>query len=314
MSRSTPRPAGWGLSFLVAFALAAGAQPREVLGQTPAASEKAPPAPTAVPTPAAPAAAPTGAAAPAGAPTIQELSKRVTQALHPPRTSSRDLEISVTGADRRTATWQGRQLRKPGEGGGKVLTLLEAPPSVAGFAILVSRSSSEADARWMYVPPVRRVRRLEYPGRFEYFLGTDLSATDFGFLDFDPSARVVRKEQQDGRDAWLLQEEPKPAVPGGYSRILTWVTTEDAIPVRRDFYDQAGKLWKTETRSDVSKVDGVPTPMLLSVRNVQEGGSTTLRYRDVRYDVALEEEGFTPETLASVGESLSVDAAPAAAP
>lgn len=250
----------------------------------------------------------------ASTPTMKELSQRVTEALHPPRTSTRDLEISVTGSDRRTATWHGRQLRRPGERGGKVLTLFESPPSVAGFAILVSGSSSGQDARWMYVPPVRRVRRIEYPGRFEYFLGTDLSATDLGFLDFDSSAKVVRKEHKDGNDAWLVQEEPQPRVAGGFSRILTWVTTDEAIPVRREFYDQGGRLWKVETRGEIVNVNGVPTPMRLTVRNVQEDGSTTLRFSDVRYDVRVEDDGFTPETLASVGESLSVDAAPAAAP
>jgi outer membrane lipoprotein-sorting protein len=230
-------------------------------------------------------------------PSAAELVSRVRQALNPPRASSRDIEVRTETPGAKPVIWHGRQLRKPVGGESRVLTLLTDPPSVADFAILISESSSSNDTTWMYVPPVHRVRRIEYGGRYENFLGTDLSAGDFGFLRFDPSMKVVGKATVGGADCWEIDETPQ-KIPGGYSRIRTWITVDNNLPIRREYYDEAGKLWKVDTREMITVVEGVPVPMLLTSSNVQEGGKTTLKFSNVDFDVALDDSAFTREALA----------------
>jgi hypothetical protein len=232
-----------------------------------------------------------------------DIIQKLKVALNPARTSERDLEIVTDVPGGPPVSWQGRQLRRTIDGGRSILTLLASPPSVAGFAVLATETASKNDATWVYVPPVRRVRKIVHPGRYEYFLGTDLSSSDLGFLHFDPSARLADgKVKLEGQDTWVIEEKPE-AKPGGYSRIRTWVATDSNLPLRREYHDEAGKLWKTETWHKVETIDGVPTPLEMIVTNVQDNSRTVLRFGEVNYDVTLSDEGFRPETLAAASLS-----------
>jgi len=229
-------------------------------------------------------------------PTPAELAASITHALDPTGSMMRSLEIDVRGPDGKIVTWQGKQLRKSDASGRKVLTVLTDPPSVGGFAVLVTERSESNDTYWMYVPAVRRVRKLIHEGRYENFLGTDLSAGDVGFLRISPSSmKVIGKETRDGAETWHVEEHPEQW--SGYSRIETWVATASGLPIRREYYDSDGRLWKVETRSDIQTFGGRTVPMVLTVKDVQDGGETTVKYSDVRADVKLDDSLFTTEAL-----------------
>lgn len=218
------------------------------------------------------------------------------QALHPDRASTRTLEIQVRAADGTAATWIARQARKIVAGRPSLLTVLVGPESVAGIAILAEAYDESMEALWVYIPPVNRVRRIVYEGRNENFLGTDLSVEDFGFGDVHSShLTLLGQIENDGQMTYALRDVPTDT--SGYSRIVTFVAAQTFLPMRREYYDAAGTLWKTQRYENVAVIDGIATPLRMSVVNNQLGGSTEVIVRDVNYAARLDDSLFSPSAL-----------------
>ncbi|MBI5506512.1 MAG: outer membrane lipoprotein-sorting protein [Deltaproteobacteria bacterium] len=228
-----------------------------------------------------------------------QIAHRARTALYPDLPSTRTMSIAVRTADDAVFTWTARQARKNVGGRPSVLTVLDRPESVAGIAILAEALDENMDAQWVYIPPIHRVRRLVYEGRFENFLGTDLSIEDFGFADIHSAQlTLLGQVEYEGEITYVLREVPLD--PSGYSKILSWVSAESYLPRRREFFDADGVLWKTQRYEHIAVIDGVATPLRMSVVNEQEGGSTELTVRGVNYAAELDDGLFRPAALPSM--------------
>jgi outer membrane lipoprotein-sorting protein len=243
------------------------------------------------------------AAGAADEPTAGEIGRKMMAALYPTRPSTRTIDIEV-GTDKGThVSWTARQARTGVAGERYNLTVVVAPDSVAGFAILAGEAdSAQRSSLWIYVPPVRRVKQVHYEGRLDNFLNTDMSVEDFGFLHLaDGELEMVGKSGLEGEPAYLLRQTPKG--PSAFSRIMTWVAAETFLPLRREFYDAAGALWKTQTFGESTVINGIPTPLSVTMKDEQQGGYTRLQVREVSYTARLAPEIFRVEALATALDS-----------
>jgi hypothetical protein len=213
------------------------------------------------------------------------------------------IEVTVTAPDSTSVKWMGRQATKRFDGGSRMLTVLLGPESVRGFAILVHERDDGGDDVWMYLPPVRRVRKMVYLGGAQSFLGTDFSYGDFGFFATDDRVLAIGgKAQRGGVAATALQEKSENG--GPYSKVVTWVADETRLPIERQYFDAAGELWKTAFFGVVEVIGGHPTALRVRMENRQEGGSSEIAMSDVRYDVPLADDLFDATKLAEAADRM----------
>jgi outer membrane lipoprotein-sorting protein len=178
-----------------------------------------------------------------------------------------------------------------------MLTVLRAPADVKGFALLIwERKDKDADAQWLYLPFLRRVREILPVGTFESFLGTDFTTTDLGFVDLRHRKFSLLAEEKLGNEQTYKVQEVLDD-PRYYSRIVTWVAADSMLPLRREYYDVADRLWRTELFEDVKSIGGVPTPLRIRMEDKQTGASTELRVSNVRYDADIPDSLFDPQGL-----------------
>ncbi len=236
----------------------------------------------------------------AATPSIPD-AKRILQgmkaALEPPRPSLRELEIVLHDPQGAETRWIARQARRPGPDGERMAMVLVSPVEIAGAAVLITEQPNGPDVQWEYIPFVRRVRRIVPAGAFQPFLGTDFTYADLGFV---PLARRSLKligttTMPDGTHAYQVEETPDDN--WYYSRILDWVDVDTLLPLRREFYSLANDLWKTEVFDAVTRVQGVPTPIIVRMEDRLDGGNTELRVLRVRYDADIPEKIFEPAGL-----------------
>lgn len=224
-------------------------------------------------------------------------------AMAPAHSSKRKIEMTIRSAKGEVVTWTGRQARKVLDDGAAMVTVLLGPGTVKGFAVLVRDAGAQPDTQWVYLPPVRRVRRLVYTGKFESFLGTDFTYEDLGFVDLHGrTLTLLGKAEHAGKQVYRLREVFGDA--GPYSRVDSLVAVDDYLPLRREYYDRAGLLWKVAEYGPAHVIDNVPTTLHMQIEDKQQGGKSELHVSEVSYDVEVDSKLFDPDLLPEVAAQM----------
>jgi len=231
--------------------------------------------------------------------TAPSIMRRMKQALEPARPSVRSITLRLQSRSGETTEWRAAQARKPLADAQGMLTVLLAPETVRGVALLVRDRPSEPELH-IYAPAVRRARRLLPVEVNQSFFGTDITYADLGFVDLRPQSRLLGTEKRNGETVFRVEEVP--AERWYYARIVSVVSADTWLPLEREFYDAANVLWKVERTVRVARIEGVPTPLSVRMENVQEGSSTELEVTAVRYGVELPDALFDP---AQLGKALA---------
>jgi outer membrane lipoprotein-sorting protein len=232
----------------------------------------------------------------AAPPSAMQIAEGMKAALEPPKPSLRAFEVTITAPEGGKTSWIGRQARKQLPDGRRMLTILLSPTDLRGTAVLSQERPGEQEVQWAYLPALRRVRKLVDRTAFESVLGTDVTYSDMGFFSVtDRTFEYLGEEKVDGRSVYKLQEVPKDK--WLFSRVVSYVDPSTMLPVRREYYDLVGELWKVALRDNSAVVEGIPTPLHYRMEDKQAGGSTDVQVTEVRYNVELPDDLFQPNKL-----------------
>lgn len=190
-------------------------------------------------------------------------------------------------------------------GGGekKSLIVFLSPRDVKGVGFLSFSHPDRDDDQWLYLPALKRVRRITTTGRTQSFQGSDFTYQDLDLFDEipewteeDATSSLVGRETVDGSACAVIALEPKKDV--GYGRIVVWLDPAEAIFRRIELYDEDGAaLVKTVALGDYRGVGAVPTAHRLEMATVRKGTRTRIELSDVRYDQGLDDDLFTERQL-----------------
>jgi len=180
------------------------------------------------------------------------------------------------------------------------------PTSVKGTAFLTFDypDASIDDDQWLYMPALRKTRRISAANRGDYFLGTDLTYEDIKLETRisreDYNYKTVGTEVIDGNKTYVLEGTPKNdkiAKELGYSKVKYWVDAAVWMLRKANSWDTAGNHLKTVVISDFKKVQGIWTYHQIEVNNHKTKHQTIFRFSDIDYETPLDDAVFTKETL-----------------
>lgn len=220
--------------------------------------------------------------------------------------SRRMISMEMTDRRGRTRTRKAQAFRLDEEDRRSTLIVYTEPKNVRATAFLSHQFSeqSKADNRWLYLPALRKARRIPASQRGDYFLGTDFTYEDinrqlkFSLSDYTFSA-------VEAEDHIILTATPRSQRLGkelGYGRLVAKIDPGNWLPMQIDFDDLVGRPLKTITTHEVREVDGVLTPLRIEAANHQTGHKTVFRYIEVEYPDNLAAELFNPTRLARGGQ------------
>ena len=238
-------------------------------------------------------------------PPAAKLTQKMKAALEPVRPSVRKMSIVISAQDGEATQWTVGQARKHFKDGNRTITVILEPADQRGTAYLMREPEGRSDLeQWVYIPAVRRVRRILPVESLQAFLGSDFTLADLGFVDLRATYRLLGTEDRGGSRAYKIQEVPlAPHAKWYYSRVVTWIAVDSSLPIERDFYDPSNTLWKIERFEQISDVDGVATPFRVRMEDREAGGSTELTIKDVRYDVEVSDALFDPTRLREASQA-----------
>ena len=235
----------------------------------------------------------------AESPDVAHIVDRMNAVFEPARPSVRKVSISVIGDKGANNTqWVVGEVRKRFTDGKRILIVILEPHSLRGSAFLFWEQEAQEDRLWTYFPELGGMRGIIGVDAYEHFLHTDFTYADLGLVSRAGRYRLLGEEAHDSTPAYKIDEAPKER--WYYSRVVTWVDTGSLLPLERDLYDQAGRLWKRILFDHVTLINGIPTPLRIRMVDVQQEGGTELLLSDVRYDVELPDELFDPDGLPQV--------------
>ncbi|MEO1582830.1 MAG: outer membrane lipoprotein-sorting protein [Pseudomonadota bacterium] len=195
-----------------------------------------------------------------------------------------------------TRAMRSRTLERTDDGD-RTLLFFEDPADVRGTAFLTHGHPDRDDDQWLYLPAVKRVKRIASRNRSGAFMSSEFSYEDLGNDDIEKYRyRYLGDETIDGQDAYKL--ERLPVGTSGYSRQVAWLDQQHLRILKIDYYDRAGALLKTLSaqRHELYE-DRFWRALRMEMNNHQTGRRTVLEWADYVFGSGLDARDFEREAL-----------------
>jgi len=160
-----------------------------------------------------------------------------------------------------------------------------------------SYTDEKADDQWIYLPALKKVKRISSDSKSDYFMGSDFTYDDLG--DRKPSDdihKILREEKFNGEVCYVVESTPKEK-DYMYSKTVTWIVKDKWIGLQKKFYDEDGDFLKTLTINKYEEIDGIITILNTSMVNDQNKHGTTMEFSDVKINKGVDDNLFTERMM-----------------
>ena len=190
-------------------------------------------------------------------------------------------------------------LEKPDESvGDKSLVLFITPRDIRGTALLSHAKILDPDDQWLYLPALKRVKRISSSNKSGPFVGSEFAFEDFTAIELNKfDYTFIGIEECGELQCDVLERLPR-YENSGYTKQIAWVD-QTAFQIRKvEFYDRRGDLLKVLELKDYRLYEnGVWRAHLLSMSNVQTNKDTDLVYAEYQFGIGLTEDDFVKGRL-----------------
>jgi uncharacterized protein len=186
----------------------------------------------------------------------------------------------------------------------KLVVRFSTPADIKGTSFLQVEHIDGDDDLWIYLPALKKSRRLVANNKKDSFVGSDFSYGDISLPKVDLYRHtLVRNEKVDGFDCYVVESVPANETVranSGYSKKLTWVRVDNFVETKVEYYDLAGRLWKTQKVSRHELVEPQKARWFALQRemtNHQNGHRTVISMAKVTPGIAIPDETFTTRSI-----------------
>lgn len=191
----------------------------------------------------------------------------------------------------------------------KSLIRFSQPNDIKGTGFLsIEQGNVDDDLRWLYLPSLRKIRRISAGNKTDSFMGTDWWYEDFEFVDGvakggNNNYKIVREEEMNGARCWVIEATPtteQEIKESGYSKRLMWVRQDNYVLTREEKFDKKGELAKIQIATEIKQIPGEENAWRahkLEMVTVKTGHKTLIEYSAYQANVALPDGAFTTRYL-----------------
>ena len=182
--------------------------------------------------------------------------------------------------------------------GDKSITMFNKPKDVRGTTFLSYSHPVGADDQWLYLPSLKRVKRISSRNKSGPFMGSEFSFEDLGSFEIEKySYKYLEDEVIEGMDNYKVEQYPLDEN-SGYSKRIVWVDKQQYRIVKIEFYDRKKSLLKTLSYHDFKLyLDKYWRANTSTMVNHQNGKSTELKWDNYVFRTGLEEADFNRNAL-----------------
>ena len=163
---------------------------------------------------------------------------------------------------------------------------------------MVWKYPEQDDDRWLYIPAIKLVKRIAADDSRSSFVGSDFTYEDVSGRDIIADTHtLLREDALNGRTCYVVESVPKNKKGAEYQRKVSWIDTEHFLPLKEEYYDRRGDLYRRYTAEQVNDEHGFPTAMKRVMEHIKSGHRTEVTVQEIRYDLGLSESIFSERYL-----------------
>lgn len=209
--------------------------------------------------------------------------------------------INDKGEERVRKTLGLTKLAKNGIDNMRIIRFL-SPPDIKRTAILTIEHYNDDDDMWIYLPALKKVRRLVANNKKDSFVGSDFSYGDIISVKIDDYIhKLLKEEKVDGHDCYVIESLPKDEKVGrdnGYGKKVTWISKNSLVEMKVEYFDLQNHLLKVQEVSEIKQVDNDRWLALRRLMtNRQTGHRTLLIFQNLQINKGITEDIFNPREL-----------------
>lgn len=192
----------------------------------------------------------------------------------------------------------------------KSISFFISPADVRNTSFLTYDWDDETkdDDNWLYLPALRKVKRIASGNKKDSFMGSDFSYADMNGLKLDEWIYRFKSKHEsvDGKDCWVIEAKPKKKIrrrvikDTGYVKTVSWIRKDILIPVKSKLYVKKGKKIKYFSALEIEQVQGIWTvkksTMVTTKKNKKEH-ATVMILNNIVYNEVIEDTLFNTQRM-----------------
>ena len=183
--------------------------------------------------------------------------------------------------------------------GDRSIVVFDSPRDIDGTALLSHTKVLRPDDQWLYLPALKRVKRISSKNKSGPFVGSEFAYEDLLSQEVDKyDYRWLRDNESCGELTCFVVERIPLYENSGYTRQIVWWDSDHYRPQKIEFYDRKGALLKTlEYEGYREYLDKFWRSDLQRMTNHQTGKSTMIKFESWEFQTGQPDSLFTPARL-----------------
>jgi outer membrane lipoprotein-sorting protein len=207
------------------------------------------------------------------------------------------MEMVLTNASGDSITRKMDSKVKERKGGDRSLIEFKWPADVKGTRMLTWTHAKETDDQWLYLPALKRVKRISSRSRTGSFMGSEFSYEDLGSQEVNKfTYSFLAEETLNGRDVYKIERFPTDPK-SGYTKQVVWLDKGYRSALKTDYYDRKSKLLKTMEMKGFTQYGKYWRPGSIEVINHQTKKRSTLAWKNRKLNQKYDDGDFDSEAL-----------------
>mgnify|MGYP001096732493 CR=1 FL=1 len=182
--------------------------------------------------------------------------------------------------------------------GDKSLIVFDTPRDIDGTALLSHAKILKPDDQWLYLPALKRVKRISSANKSGPFVGSEFAFEDITGQELNKYTYKWIREEACGEFTCDVVERYPLYKNSGYSKQVGWIDQTHFQPRKLEYFDRRGDLLKTQTFEKYKQYDGKYWRAgVFTMKNHKTNKSTDLVFSDYQFAVGVKESDFVKNTL-----------------
>jgi outer membrane lipoprotein-sorting protein len=180
----------------------------------------------------------------------------------------------------------------------KQTMFFKSPADVKNTAFMnYSYDDDRDDDQWLYLPALKKVKRISGGSKDDYFMGSDFTYEDMEKRNpKKDSHKLLATETLEGELCYVVESIPKEEAQ--YSKRVAWVIKDQWIPLKIEFYDEDEELLKILSMTEYKEIQGYWIIITQEMENVQREHKTIIGLSNIKIENGVGDGHFTQRAMA----------------